>query len=370
MLIFGETARFRSQCLPKVSVAALLVLFYVVPAVMFCPALSMLPDYTPIRSADLKKRFELKPVRDADKLKEGQTISALGCSFKLTEEGYEIEIRGKDALKKPWRILKHYFGLGTAIFSADLDRNGKQDLVFFQATGACGIAPPAVLTLVLFDKNNFPNIYEFSGYASMDRDDWEGKRKIAHIDDILDLEGDGEADIVTEQLDSADVRGKTRSYWRTILYSANASRMQKRSSYQNHSAPMIVAYKYKPNHRVEVSPARELLPFDDGSYVPRRTCGIVKAVGLNVNKHVETIELEGGKTLSSTFEQINRNKELFEPFLVLKKSDETAVLAWDTAEATEALQKAAESKRRITYAPRSLRGHLPILTEMDLSSLR
>lgn len=353
----------------RVITAQMLTVSAAVLSVACLPAFSMYSDYTPVRASDQKNKVALKPVKVSGTLREGKPISALGCTFKITEDSNELEIQGKGTSARPWKILKHYYGLGTAIFSADLDRNGKQDFVLLQATGACGIAPPAVLTIILFDKNNFPNIYEFSGFASMDGDDWEGKRKVAYIDDIVDLNGDGKADIVTEQLDYADVRGKTRSFWRTVLYSASAAHLQKRTRYRGYTTPMIVAYKYKANHRVVDAPMPELKSFDDGSFAMGKTVTArVTEVKLNDYKHVETIVLDGGKTLSSTFDQMNRDKELFEPFLIVKQAGETAVLAWDTSEATNALKDAAERKLPITFRPRSLKGHLPIMAQLDLTA--
>lgn len=355
----------------QVITAQMLTVSTAVLSVACMPALSMYSDYTPVRPSDQKKKFALKPVKGSDTLREGRTISALGCTFEITEDGNELEIHGKESTSRPWKILKHYYGLGTAIFSADLDRNGKQDLVLLQATGACGIAPPAVLTIILFDNNNFPNIAEFNGFASMDGDDWEGKRKVAQIDDIVDLDGDGKAEVITEQLDYADVRGKTRSFWRTVLYSASAGHLQKRTKYQSYSMPMIVAYKYNANHRVVDAPMPELKPFDDGSFARGKTVTArITDVKLNDYKHVGTIVLAGGESLSSTFDQINRDKELFEPFLIVKHAGETAVLAWDTTEATDALKAAAERKLPITFRPRSLKGHLPILAQLDLTAPR
>lgn len=324
-------------------------------------AKSIMSDYTPLSASDLGKHFFLSTVKEQDQLTHEKTITVAGAKISLsTEKGDALKICGNDVLGRQWNIFKRFFGLGTAIFHGDLDQNGKEDLILLQSTGACGIAPPSVVTLILFDPKGIPHVFEWSGYSSADKNGWEASSKKAFIDDILDLNKDGRAEIVTEQLDYAFAGNKDRSYWRTVIYQAKDSNLVRLRTYKNYALPTIVAYKFKPNHRPVSSPVKHLLQFDDGGERPSLLSAHIHNVVRDEQGLVTALNCSNGAKFSALPQYANQSGDQFVPFLTVSLGKSYDIVAMDLPVAGDILSAAAKDKRELLLQPRTSKGHMPL----------
>lgn len=109
----------------------------------------------------------------------------------------DITIRGLDRSGHTWRVGASYAGDGGCRFySVDLDGNGYRDLIFLTAnmgSGAAGVT----MTVIAFDQQRRPVPWRATGPFSAGEE---------RIDNIVDLDGDGRAELLfqsTEEQDSA-----------------------------------------------------------------------------------------------------------------------------------------------------------------------
>lgn len=301
-------------------------------------------DYTPISAADKKHAIAVKTVKDIG-LRNGKVLNLSGIEVKLTDdEDADIQFCGIDASKKPWKLTKHYYGLGTALYLADLDRNGVQDIVLLQATGACGIAPPAVLTTILFDSQKRPMPLEVSGYFNATDDDWGESKTTTCIEDLITLGKDKHAILICNQLDSAQVNGRYRSYWRTILYRADRGRWVRLPSYQKKRLPLLVRYTYKPNHKVIPDAVPALSKFDDGGFDATRVrTGVISKFELDENNNVKSLVISPESFLKPL------QWSFFSPFIIRETAAGREIFELSTRQGKALLTEASTRKAHARY---------------------
>ncbi len=322
-----------------------------------------LKEYAPLRSSDLKNVFKLKTVSE-EGLKQGKTIKIGSAEMKLPKDGDDIIFSGVDNNGKPWTLTKYYYGLGTCYFTGDLDGNRSEDIVLLQATGACGIAPPAVLTALLFDREGRPFPFETSGYFGADDNSWNAKNKFGKIEDLIQIGSDRRAVLICQQLDSSEIGGRNRSYWRNILYRAVNGRWQRISTYEGKSVPMLVRYTFKSNHRVIPPPVPSLKVFDDGVYSGTiegtgrgsQSCktGKLMSADFTESGEITKIQLDSGTQISSHW------RTFFSPFLVHATRKRLDIISLESTKGKAALREAANKKSKIRYFPGSIPGELPL----------
>lgn len=314
--------------------------------------------YTPLSAADKNNKVKLATISDAG-LRDGKVLTMAGADVNLPAEGDSIVFTGKDSNGKTWVLSKHYYGLGTSFFTADLDGNGETDIVLLQATGACGIAPPAVLTTILFDKQKRPFPTETSGYFSAADDAWTAKSKTATIDDIIQIGQDKHAIIVCNQLAYAEIKGKSHSYWRTQMYRIADGRWQKLASYNAHRLPMIVRYTQKPNEKVIPTPVPALNTYEDGSFsmLQEKTCkrGRLQEVSFKDD------EIAIVKIGTDTFNEPAR-WGFFQSFVIHSMPEKYEVMSLDIPETKNLLKRWVNEKKQVKYSAPSMKGRFPLYT--------
>jgi len=330
---------------------------FITAATTISAAHAYLEDYTPLTKQDKRNKIVLKTVSDKG-LKDSKPIKIAGAEMVLPTEGDDIVFRGKDKSGKPWTLTKHYHGLGTSFFTRDLDQNGTQDIILLQATGACGIAPPAVITTIMFDKSNrpFPPL-EVSGYFAADDDACNAKKPTAKIDDLFTIGSDKRAVLVCNQLDSATVGGRDHSYWRILMYRANSGGWERLKTYNEKTLPMYVRYTMKPNLKTIPPPVPSLKVYDDCALTPtqekhRQTSQIT---GIKLNDEGKISRLEMGKTTVDN----TSSWPFFQPFLIKDGKDKTEIFAVDSKEGQSLLQEAAKTRASVQFTRPAVAGRYP-----------
>jgi hypothetical protein len=315
--------------------------------------------YTPLNAADKRSKISLKTVSDAG-LKDGKVLKIAGAEMSLPKEGDNIVFTGRDANGKKWTFSKYYFGLGTAFFTKDLDQNGVEDIILLQATGGCGIAPAAVLTTILFDKQLRPFPFETSGYFSTADKDWGASSKTAVLDDIFTIGSDRRANIVCNQLASAQIEKTYHSYWRNIVYRVNNGRWEKLPKYHEKNNPMYVRYTFKSNLKVIPPPVAELNTYEDGSFTKQQeaNCKTAPLSEVRFNKDGKIDLLRFGK---ETFAD-SSNWGFFQCFVIHETGDSLDISNLDCEQTQKFLKESAERKCTVRYSRPAMKGKFPLYT--------
>lgn len=221
-------------------------------------------NYLPLSRAELGKPFALKHVADTAQARTLKTIAAGvgGITVSRPEEdgdagkpegGEEISgpvfsgpvFSGKDRQGKPWTAqLGEKLGLGGNLFTADLDKNGIEDLLLVFPTGGNGLAPSSHILMLMFDAAGRPVPFEVEGYYDADA---------TEIAELVDLNRDGRAELVF--MNFAD------GYWITNIYTVSEARWQRvTGKFQRRSYPLYTRFTNRPN-RLPATPARGRKPF-------------------------------------------------------------------------------------------------------------
>jgi len=208
------------------------------------PAHAYLQGYVP---SGLQGRVE--PIRQKvllDEIKNDSEYSALGLRILNNEDG--LFIKGKDASGAAWTVKTDYAGLGGSAYSGDVDGNGEEDLMILAGTGACGIAPPSRLLIVLFDKKKRPHPYETVGYM------WHPHKG---IQDVVRVKGIAGGVILQQDLTYVSGVTRDRSYWRWHAYQARDAQIKPLTGVIGACAfPTFVWYTQKDNHKTSAMTAQ------------------------------------------------------------------------------------------------------------------
>ncbi len=303
-------------------------------------------DYTPVSPKDRKHVIRLESISEAV-LKEGKELKVGCASLRLPETGNDLEIYGKTTDGRTWKISKQYYGLGTCILKQDLDKNGVEDIVLIQSTGACGIAPPAVLTTLLFDRKHQPFPMEVTGYFAANDHAWEAKEQYGTVEDLVRIGSDPRAVLICNQLDYAILGGRNRSFWRTILYRCEEGRWKRMNSYNSNSQPMLVRYTFKANKKVISTPVPALKRFDDIQFTRSHesTCknASIDAAEFEQNGSLKCLTLSGRR-----FQDGERNFAF--TYLIHSDAKKNIEMVCSNSDAFGSiLKKAAEEHTRVKF---------------------
>jgi len=339
--------------MPKLSVVMSITAFCLLQSAP--RAMAYIEDYIPISVRDKKQKLSLNTVSDSG-LRDGKVVKIASAEMSLPENSDDLVFASKDSTGKKWTLAKTYYGLGSAFFTADLDQNGKLDIVILQATGGCGIAPNAVLTTIMFDKSGRPFPTETAGYFSCPDPDWGQKSKVTVLDDLVTFGADKHAILICQQLDSAEIRGRSHSYWRIPIYRANNGRWERVSNYKNNTVPMMVRYTNKGNLKVIPHPVPVLREYEDLSFTradeTKCRVGVIKDLKLE-EKRIKRLQID-----NEVYDQ--PNWKFLQPFLIRETKDCLELMALDSDKSIDLLQKAPEAATRVRYSKPLKKGTAPL----------
>ncbi|MGA3267616.1 MAG: VCBS repeat-containing protein [Verrucomicrobiota bacterium] len=234
-------AKFLSPSLPLTVLACFII-------VVSCPSvLAFMDGYLPLSKADTQRSFPLKYCGQLGPENRIKTLPAGPFGLNVsTNLRYDLVLAGKDRFHKEWTIT--LCGESVAFpyyaFVGDLDRDGTPDLILVCGTGGCGLAPTSHLLCFLFDESGRPVPFTADGYFEYDEHG---------IRDLLDIDGDGRADLVYMNYDDG--------YWITSLYQARHGRWQRlQGKTGNWTFPIYTRFTIRNNH-TPVSPKVGRHPF-------------------------------------------------------------------------------------------------------------
>jgi hypothetical protein len=229
--------------------------------------------YLPLSDGELSRQVRQRPI--PIKFEPGARAEFGGISISLKDDNLLL-ISGADAAGKPWTCYAQWSTLGGAFFTADLDRDGTQDLIYVSNTGGNGLAPLTHLLTLLFDTSGRPVASAMDGYFGYDA---------TGVEDLIDVNNDGRTELVRQSFDDG--------YWVTSLYEAKGARwVRVQGRYGGHSYPLYTRFTNRPN-RTPTVPSRGRHPREDdlsNSIAPNRDLTLVEVKWGDV-AHSENPEL-------------------------------------------------------------------------------
>lgn len=193
----------------------LLALLFVLLLASLAPVFAYEANTLPLQANVLSHRFKQKLL--SDQVKSGTKISCANAEVSITDE--LLSVSGKDQAGKPWSLMSSaQTGVGS-VWSADLDKNGSEDLIIVTYTGACGYAANCQLLFLMFEKDGRPFPWSVEGHFEVDK---------AGVKDIVDLNKNGHADLIEHR--------RSGTYWITSMYEARDSHW--------HRQPQVAGIKF------------------------------------------------------------------------------------------------------------------------------
>ena len=212
------------------------------------PAQGINGDYLPFPKGHMRP-FPLKR-HDVSALRGERPFVVSGVRLREEEREapdgaspYTLVFSGRDLKGREWELKTEGRSYYEALYEGDIDRNGLRDLVLAVGTGGNGLAPPAHLVFLTFDREGRPSLFEATGYFDPRPSD---------IFDLTDLDGDGRAELLYMVYDDG--------YWVTNLYRVRDARWSRvEGRFAGLSFPAYTRFTRRPNHR-PVRPARGRRP--------------------------------------------------------------------------------------------------------------
>lgn len=200
------------------------------------PARAYWKDYIPAELAPKLKRFPQKLV--AHQFEHDWKCEVTPGVTAENIEG-EFTLHGFDKQRKAWTMKETELRyLGGSCFTADVDANGFEDVVFFFNTGACGI-PFYAVTILFFDENGVPHRDEAVSRFSVEKNG---------IEDLLQNPDGKGAYLLVQDLTQSYVEGKNRSYWRFSMMRCENCKLVDAPKALGMQFPKFVYFTTKPNH--------------------------------------------------------------------------------------------------------------------------
>lgn len=189
-------------------------------------SVAYMEDYLPFSKEVLTTKVVLKSLPLDEK------TAQLTPAIKITRPNEdEMVLSGVDDKGKTWSFTTRQSDMYEA-YQADLDGNGKQDLVLIYPTMGTGLAPTTHILTLAFDKGGRPVVSEIEGY-------FENNEK--GITDLVDTNKNGKAELLYMNYDGG--------YWITSLYELNNARWQKLEKSGDLNFPLYTRFTSKPNHK-------------------------------------------------------------------------------------------------------------------------
>jgi hypothetical protein len=142
----------------------------------------------------------------------------------------DINFSGQDKSGQPWTVEldNQHIGLGYKLYSGDLDKNGLVDAVFVTDTGANGSLPASILSILTFDLQGRPLLWQTGLNVTADK---------TGIAQLVDLDQDRKAELIAEQVDAVS-GDKAEGYFVTDIYKVEQGRWQKLGEYAATALPV------------------------------------------------------------------------------------------------------------------------------------
>lgn len=216
----------------------LFVLFLLLGFVwQLCPAACAFEEaYMPFSKNILSRRFLQKPVQEF--LRVGQT-RRLGCTEISLRQGDLLDLHGCSELGNSWSLRADTSGCLVSVWIADLDSNGKEDLIFFLRKTECSEwCPSSRLLLLMFDRDSLPSSRLIEGFFNQDS---------YGVMDLLDTDRDGRAELLVQSID--------HGYWVSSIYEAVSSSWRRCDSLEGIQLPLFTRFSFLPNRTAVCPPA-------------------------------------------------------------------------------------------------------------------
>lgn len=211
--------------------------------------------------------FALKLLADSENESQEDGIQAalpFGVrSSKASISPEEINFSGVDKSGQPWTVMldNQHIGLGYKLYVGDLDKNGLADAVLVTYTGANGLLPTNVLSILTFDAQGRPLLWQAGQNVTAEKDG---------IAQLVDLDRDGKAELITEHFDDEGF-AHAEGYVITDVYKLENSRWRRLSQLGEVALPVYARPETTPETIVEsvwlIRPP-EKLPADRQPFAP------------------------------------------------------------------------------------------------------
>ena len=203
--------------------------------------------YLPLTEEEISHRFPQRVIRREllPHIGDEQASVRIGSTTVHFLEPSRIQFDGTDRAGKHWTV-RASAEMGGALLSADLDHNGTADLIYACYPGGNGWAPSMHVLAILFDQGGRPVPSEMDGYFEID-----GRG----LKDLLDLDGDGRAEIIRQAYDDG--------YWITSAYEARDAHWHRIiGQHGSRTFPLYTRFTNREN-RVATIPAPGRHPTED-----------------------------------------------------------------------------------------------------------
>ncbi len=241
-------------------------------------AIAQIENYTPLSRSERAKRFGLTYIGSltSKQLLDRVALDTFDAKIQHTSND-DIRFSGLNQYGKTWSVEIASKGdlFPSELYVADLDNNGYKDILVVSPTGGNGLAPSAHLTTLMFDATAQPIPFTADGYFSWDR---------AGISDIVDMNGDGKAELIYMNHDDG--------YWITTLYTgANGRWKRLQGRFGKRDYPLFTRFTVQPNHQA-IKPVPGTNPYvpDLSNTVPQVEGKLLSYRWANVSQS-EDIEL-------------------------------------------------------------------------------
>jgi hypothetical protein len=214
---------------------ACLALLALLVSALSLPAFAYDEGYLPLDAKVLSHRVPQKLLVDG--LQSGHAINAGQTKIEISQDDM-LKAGGVDVNGKPWTFTSSACSGMASVWSADLDKNGNEDLVILMYTGGCGWTPNCQLLVLMFEKDGRPFPWAADGYFQSDK---HGVR------DLVDLDNNGHAELIRQSRDDG--------YWITSMYEASCNRWHRLSKHDGHNLPLYTPFSPLPNHEAVTPPA-------------------------------------------------------------------------------------------------------------------
>jgi hypothetical protein len=212
------------------------------------PAPAYFKNYLPLKEHEISRRFQQRVIRSSFlpyNIEETYEVVRIGSTTVRFAHPNKIQFSGTDVAGKRW-IVTGGGMMGGALYSADLDHNGRTDIIYAAYTGGNGLAPPMHVLTLLFDATGRPVPSEMDGYFEIDE---------RGLQDLIDLDGDGRAELIRQAYDDG--------YWITSAYEARDAHWHRiRGEHASRGFPIYTRFTYRAN-RVPTTPAPGRHPEED-----------------------------------------------------------------------------------------------------------
>lgn len=232
---------------PNTSIATLLAGALLLPLTSTLEAAAYYVDYLP---GALVGKLSKIPQRTIEESFGGEWQREVLPGITASVIEGQFSLKGKDRTGVAWTVEDpEDRGLGGACFAADVDANGEEDLIFWFATGSCGL-PFSVVAIYFFDKTGRPHREEAVSRFTLSDSKQPGKGGVL---DLVLAEDKKSSLLLVQDLTYGKVKGIDHSYWRWSVLKAEDCKLKEVKSAFGRSFPCSVWFTKGPNHKTSKS---------------------------------------------------------------------------------------------------------------------